>query len=145
MGSTCWTNAWGNASLKAEPGHDGSGVWGAIFVVCQFVALSMILPPGHLWKQLQRRQQEAERLRAEAAARVVTIDVGGGLVRVTVGGDLRVRHIVIAPQALQSREELEDLLVTGINRALDAAADMVRNMLQPLEHLYPGATEQLPR
>jgi DNA-binding protein YbaB len=105
----------------------------------------MILPPGHLWAQLQRRQQEIERVRAEAARKVVTIDVGGGLVRVTVGGDLRIRHILIAPQALQNREELEDLLVTGVNKALDAAVEMVRQELQPLEHLYPSAVEQLPR
>jgi DNA-binding protein YbaB len=105
----------------------------------------MILPPGHLWAQLQRRQQEIERVRAEAAQKVVTIDVGGGLVRVTVGGDLRIRHIFIAPQALQNREELEDLLVTGVNKALDAASEMVRQALQPLEHLYPGAVEQPPR
>ncbi len=98
----------------------------------------MILPPGNLWAQLQRRQQELERVRAEAVRRTVTIDMGGGLVRVTVGGDMRVRHILIAPQALQNREELEDLLVAGVNKALDAAAEMVQQMLQPLEHLYPG-------
>jgi hypothetical protein len=102
----------------------------------------MILPPGHLLGQLQRLQQEAERLRAEVAQKTVTIDVGAGMVRVTVGGDLRVRHILIAPQAMGDRQLLEDLLVTGINKALEAAQDMLRQALQPVEHLLPGSVDR---
>lgn len=46
----------------------------------------MILPPGNLLGQLQRLQQEAARLRSEIAQKTVTIDVGAGMVRVTMGG-----------------------------------------------------------
>lgn len=105
----------------------------------------MILPPGNLLGQLQRAQREAERLRAEAAQKVVTIDIGGGMVRITMGGDLRVRHIAIAPQALQDREALEELLLIGINKAVEAAQEMVAQMLQPLEHLLPGVTNHAVR
>ncbi|MCS7170246.1 MAG: YbaB/EbfC family nucleoid-associated protein [Candidatus Kapabacteria bacterium] len=105
----------------------------------------MIFPPGHLLGQIQRLQQEAARLRAEVVHKTVTIDVGAGAVRITVGGDLRVRHIVIAPHALEDPQMLEDLLVTGINKALEAAQEMVEQTLKPLEHLFPAGVDHLAR
>ncbi len=105
----------------------------------------MILPPGNLLGQLQRIRSEAERLRAEAAQKTVTIDAGGGMVRITLGGDLRVRHISIAPQALQDPKALEELLLVAFNKAVEGAQEMVAQLLQPLEHLFPGGVDRMVR
>jgi DNA-binding YbaB/EbfC family protein len=103
----------------------------------------MILPPGGLLRQVQRLQHEAARVKAELAQKTVTIDVGAGLVRVTIGGDMRLRHIAIAPQALENRELLEDLLVTGVNKALEAAQEMVQQAMQPYDHLVAGGLDAI--
>lgn len=55
------------------------------------------------------------------------------------------RHILIAPQALQEPEALEGLLVTGINKAIEAVQEMLAQAAQPLEHLFPAGANHMLR
>jgi nucleoid-associated protein EbfC len=73
--------------------------------------------------EMQQRMAEAQ---SELAAKTVTSEAGGGMVRVTVDGSGRVKAIklerdVVNPDDL---ELLEDLIMAGINKAIDDAASM---------------------
>ena len=74
-------------------------------------------------KQAQKVQQQMERVQAELAEREVKTSVGGGVVEVTVTCDNRLRAITIKREAVDPDdvEMLQDLIVAGVNQALDEA------------------------
>ncbi len=92
---------------------------------------------GMILAQWERAQRQLRQLRRQAAEKTVTVDVAAGMVRVTAAGDMSIRHIVIAPEALQDRQALEELLVTAVNRALEAARQLVEEQLEPVRELLP--------
>jgi DNA-binding protein YbaB len=61
---------------------------------------------GMILAQWERAQRQLRQLRREAAEKTVTVDVAAGMVRVTAAGDMSIRHIVIAPEAMQDRQAL---------------------------------------
>ena len=79
---------------------------------------------GKILKQAKKMQQDMERVQAELAAREVTASVGGGVVEVVATCDNRVKVIAIKPEAVDPDdvELLQDLIVAGVNQALDEAA-----------------------
>lgn len=78
---------------------------------------------------LQRRLAETQQALGN---RTVTVETGGGIVRVTANGLQRIVRIEIDPEAFRSedREMLEDLIAAGVNKALDEAAQMAREEMQ---------------
>lgn len=88
-----------------------------------------------LFGNVQKQQQEMQQKLAEL---LVEAESGDGAVTVQAGGDLHIENIKIDPTkiALNDREQLEDLLVVAVNRALDLArekageesAKLVKNM-----------------
>ena len=72
----------------------------------------------------------------EATAKLETIEVagesGGGMVKVTATGLQRIKSVKIEEALLEAgnREMLEDLLVAGLNQALEAASDKARQSAQ---------------
>lgn len=74
-------------------------------------------------KQAQKMQQDMQRVQAELAQREVKTGVGGGVVEVTVTCDNRLKAIAIKPEAIDADdvEMLQDLIVVGVNQALDEA------------------------
>ena len=78
---------------------------------------------GKILKQAQKMQQDMERVQAELAAREVTARVGGGAVEVVATCDNRLKTITIKPEAVDPDDVdlLQDLIVAGVNQALDEA------------------------
>lgn len=78
---------------------------------------------GKILKQAQKMQQDMERVQGELATREVTASVGGGVVEVIATCDNRVKSITIKPEAVDPDdvELLQDLIVAGVNQALDEA------------------------
>jgi nucleoid-associated protein EbfC len=90
---------------------------------------------GNMFGDLEQKQQE---IAAKAAAIVVETEVEG--IKVTVNGNKEVLNIsIIDPSVLSDKEQLEDLLVVAVNRALDEAGEkaafetqrMMQDMLPP--------------
>lgn len=79
--------------------------------------------------ELQRRLAETQQALAK---QTVTVETGGGIVRVTANGLQRVVRIEVAPKAFRSEDQdmLEDLIVAGINKALEEAARLAREEMQ---------------
>lgn len=87
-----------------------------------------------LMKQAQKLQEDMARLQDELAARDVEFTAGGGAVRVVATGGGSVRSIEIDPEAIdpEDRETLQDLVLAGVNGALEAGRAMVKEEMGKL-------------
>lgn len=78
-------------------------------------------------KQAQALQEKFQEMQEQAASRTITADSGGGMVRATVDGSMRVRSVEIDPSLLAAgdKDMLQDLIVVAINEGLKRAQEMV--------------------
>jgi|SRR5579875_1315067 DNA-binding YbaB/EbfC family protein len=84
-----------------------------------------------LMQQAQAMQEKLKKLQEEAAAKTVDADAGGGMVRVTADGSMRLRRVTIDPALLAAndKEMLEDLIVVAANEALSRAQALMAEEL----------------
>jgi nucleoid-associated protein EbfC len=81
---------------------------------------------GNLFKQAQEMQAKLARVQEELARKTVEASSGGGMVRVTVNGQLGLSSIKIDPAVVnpEEREMLEDLVLAAVNEGLRMAREM---------------------
>jgi DNA-binding YbaB/EbfC family protein len=81
---------------------------------------------GNLFKQAQEMQAKLARTQEELARRTVEAAAGGGMVRVTVTGQLALASIKIDPAAVNPEdvEMLQDLVLAATNEGLRLAREM---------------------
>lgn len=74
---------------------------------------------------MQRKIAEAQEA---LAAKTATAEAGGGMVKVTANGAQRVTAISIEPDAVdpEDLEILEDLIIAGVNKALEQASALAK-------------------
>jgi DNA-binding YbaB/EbfC family protein len=79
-----------------------------------------------LLKQAQEMQSRMAKIQEELAQKTVDGSAGGGMVRVTVNGQLALTSIKIDPTVINSEEKemLEDLIMAAINDGMRKARDM---------------------
>ena len=79
-----------------------------------------------LFGKLQEAQQKMQEGKQKLANVIIDGEAGEGAVKVTVTGSREVKTISIDNQLLapERKEELEDLLITALNRALQNAENM---------------------
>ncbi len=85
-----------------------------------------------MFGKISEMQQQMQQTQAELAKQSVTAEVGGGLVTVTANGVQRVTSIKIDPTAIvpDDADMLEDLIVAGVNKALEDAAGLAQSAMQ---------------
>jgi len=85
-------------------------------------------------KQAAALQDKLKDMQATAAERIVTAESGGGMVRATVDGSMRVRRVDIDPAMLAANDKamLEDLIVVAVNEGLRRAQEMVAEEMAKL-------------
>jgi DNA-binding YbaB/EbfC family protein len=78
---------------------------------------------GDLFSKLQEAQQKMQEGKQKLGDVIVDGEAGNGAVKVSVTGTREVKTIVIDSQLMTAdrKEELEDLLITALNRALKNA------------------------
>ena len=81
---------------------------------------------GNLLKQAQEMQSRMAKMQEELAQKTVDGSAGGGMVRVTVNGQLALMAIKIDPTVIDSEEKemLEDLIMAAVNDGMRKARDM---------------------
>jgi len=81
---------------------------------------------GNIFKQAQEMQAKLARVQEELAHRTVEASSGGGMVLVTVTGQLALSSIKIDPAVVnpQEMEMLEDLVLAATNEGLRLAREM---------------------
>ena len=87
------------------------------------------MPQPNLNKMLQQVQKmQADMIKAQEALANETIEAsaGGGMVTVTITGDLQVKDIVIAPDAIdpEDPELLQDMVLAAVNEAIRQAQEL---------------------
>ncbi|RPE13700.1 YbaB/EbfC family nucleoid-associated protein [Chitinophaga lutea] len=78
---------------------------------------------GDLFGKLQEAQQKMSDTKERLKNITVAGEAGNGAVKVVVTGNREVQSLEVAPELLSAdkKEELEDLLITALNRALKNA------------------------
>jgi nucleoid-associated protein EbfC len=81
---------------------------------------------GNLLKQAQEMQSRMAKMQEELAQKTVDGSAGGGMVQVTVNGQLALMAIKIDPTVIDSEEKemLEDLIMAAVNDGMRKARDM---------------------
>ncbi len=76
---------------------------------------------GNMMAQLQQMQQDMADAQSALENETVTITAGGGAITIVITGHQRIRSISINPELLapEEAEMLEDMLVAGINSAIE--------------------------
>jgi nucleoid-associated protein EbfC len=93
-------------------------------------------------KQVQKMQQDMEQAQEQLAEETVEASAGGGMITVTVSGDLQVRSVKIEPSAVDPEdvEMLCDLVLAATNEALRSAQDLAASKMNAVTGgLDPGA------
>jgi DNA-binding YbaB/EbfC family protein len=81
---------------------------------------------GNIFKQAQEMQAKLARTQEELARRTVEAAAGGGMVQVTVTGQLALASIKIDPSVVNPEdvEMLQDLVLAATNEGLRLAREM---------------------
>ncbi len=82
---------------------------------------------GNLLKQAQEMQARIAKIQEELGQKTVAGSAGGGMVQVTVNGQLNLTAVKIDPTVINvnEREMLEDLILAAVNDGMRKARDMV--------------------
>lgn len=85
-----------------------------------------------MFGKMMQMQEKFSAAQEELANKTTTAEAGGGMVKVTANGAQRVTAIEIDPDAIDpdDLEMLEDLIIAGVNKALDEASDMAQNEMR---------------
>ena len=77
-------------------------------------------------KQAQKMQARMAVVQEELQNEVLEASAGGGMVKVTITGDLQIRSIVIDPTAVDPDdvEILQDMVTAAVNEAVRSAQDL---------------------
>jgi DNA-binding YbaB/EbfC family protein len=86
---------------------------------------------GAMMKQVQKMQAEMLKAQEELKDVVVDASAGGGMIKVTMSGDLELRSVEIDPDAVDPEdvEMLQDMVMAAINEALRAAQEVANNKM----------------
>lgn len=90
--------------------------------------------PNDLMRQVQKMQQEMERIQAETALEVVNVTSGGGMVELAINGELEVQSLKIAREVVDPDdvEMLQDLIVAVVNEGIQKAQAMMSGRMSAL-------------
>ena len=84
--------------------------------------------------QIKKMQEQMAVAQEELAVATITSSVGGGAVKVTMTGDQHCTAVVIDPELLKDADAdmLQDLILSGVNQALDDSRKMAEDKMAPL-------------
>lgn len=89
---------------------------------------------GGMMQQIKKLQEQMTAAQEALTHETVTASVGGGAVKVTMTGDQRCKEIIIDPEMLKDAdaEMLQDLILSGVNAALDQSRELAAERMGPL-------------
>ena len=86
---------------------------------------------NQMMKQVQKMQKDMMAAQEQLAEETVTASAGGGMVMVTVSGDLIVKDIKIDAEALdpEDPEMVQDMVLAAVNEAIRQAQELAANKM----------------
>ena len=87
-----------------------------------------------MMKQARKMQEQLAKAEESLAATEVSSSVGGGMVKVTATGSMKLTSIKIDPEAIDPDdvEMLEDMVLTAVNEALNSAQELASQQMGAL-------------
>ena len=86
---------------------------------------------NQMLKQVQKMQADMMKAQEALALETVQSSAGGGMVTVTITGDLAVKEITIDPDAIdpEDAELLQDMVLAAVNEAIRQAQELAANKM----------------
>jgi DNA-binding YbaB/EbfC family protein len=84
-----------------------------------------------LLKQAQQMQADMAKAQEQLATEEVETSAGGGVVKVKMSGDMRLKEIVIDPEAIdpEDAELLADMVLAAVNEAIRSAQELATSKM----------------
>jgi DNA-binding YbaB/EbfC family protein len=84
-----------------------------------------------MMQQVQEMQSQMQQAQEELKNETVEASAGGGMVKVTMTGDMQLRGIEISPDAVDPEdvEMLQDMVAAAVNEAIRSAQELAENRL----------------
>ena len=85
-----------------------------------------------MFGKIMEMQKKMNEVQENLASKTVSAEAGGGMVKVTANGAQRITAIKIEPDAVDPNdlELLEDLVIAGVNKALEEAQAIAQQEMQ---------------
>ena len=101
---------------------------------------------NQLLKQAQQMQAEMAKAQDELKNETVEASAGGGMVKVTMTGDMQLREIKISPEAIDPEDPdlLQDMVTAAVNEALRSAQELAANRMGGITGGLGGGLPGLP-
>jgi nucleoid-associated protein EbfC len=89
---------------------------------------------GGMMGQLRKMQEQMAAVQAQLAEETVSVTVGGGAIKVTMTGAQVCQAVEIDPELLKDvdAEMLQDMILSGVNLALDKSRALQEERMGPL-------------
>ena len=86
---------------------------------------------NQLLKQAQQMQAEMAKAQEQLKNETVEASAGGGMVKVTMTGDMQLREITISTEAIDPEDPdlLQDMVTAAVNEALRSAQELAANRM----------------
>ena len=86
----------------------------------------------NMLRQAQQLQAKLAKAQEELDNAVVEGSAGGGVVKVTITGKLKIQSVEINPEAVDEIDMLEDLVMAASNEAIDKAQKLAQDSLNSI-------------
>jgi DNA-binding YbaB/EbfC family protein len=95
---------------------------------------------NQILKQAQQMQAEMAKAQEQLKNEIVEASAGGGMVKVTMTGDMQLREIKIDPEAVDPEdvELLQDMVTAAVNEAMRSAQELASNRMGGIAGLGGG-------
>jgi DNA-binding YbaB/EbfC family protein len=95
---------------------------------------------NQLLKQAQQMQAEMAKAQEQLKNETVEASAGGGMVKVTMTGDMELRQIEISPDAVDPEDVdmLQDMVTAAVNEALRSAQELAASRMGGIAGLGGG-------
>lgn len=95
--------------------------------------------------QFQKMQQDMAEAQAALEHETVTVTAGGGAITIIITGHQRVQEIEINPELLDPEdvEMLQDMLIAGINSAIEQSQTMSAQRMEGITGNMGGLSDML--
>lgn len=101
---------------------------------------------NQILKQAQQMQAEMAKAQEQLKNEIVEASAGGGMVKVTMTGDMQLREIMIDPAAVDPEdvELLQDMVTAAVNEAMRSAQELASTRMGGIAGLGGGGLPGLP-
>jgi nucleoid-associated protein EbfC len=101
---------------------------------------------NQILKQAQQMQAEMAKAQEQLKNELVEASAGGGMVKVTMTGDMQLREITISPEAVDPEDVdlLQDMVTAAVNEAMRSAQELASSRMGGIAGLGGGGLPGLP-